>query len=148
MPLTPIKAIAIDIDGTLVVPDEDVTPRVKRAVKAARERGVLVLLATGRRLDSAEEFAHALELDGPIIVSGGAMVCNAASGEIYYEDVLPAEGVAASVDLLHRAGLQPLLRQRWSLGHRLFTGPADCDDEPTTCYVEREQEVVRLPYQE
>src|SRR6266550_384323 len=101
----PIKAVAIDIDGTLVVPDQDVTPRVKRAVRKARDLGVMVLLATGRRFDTAQEFAVALELDGPMIVSGGAMVCNAATGEIYFEDVLPAEGVMASVDLLHRAGL-------------------------------------------
>ena len=34
-----IRAIAIDIDGTLVAPDEDVTPRVKRAVAQARAQG-------------------------------------------------------------------------------------------------------------
>ena len=106
------------------------------------------MLATGRRFDSAQEFARALDLDGPIIVSGGAMVCNAASGEIYYEDVVPSDGVAASVDLLRKAGLQPLLRQRWSLGHRLFTGPEAYDDGPTAVYVSREQEVIRKPYHE
>ena len=82
-----------------------------------------------------------------MIVSGGAMVCNAASGEIYYEDVLPAEGVAASVDLLREAGLQPLLRERWSLGHRLFTGPHEFDDEPTKIYVTHEEFVIRQPYE-
>jgi 5-amino-6-(5-phospho-D-ribitylamino)uracil phosphatase len=143
-----IKAVAIDIDGTLVVPDQDVTPRVKRAVKKARAKGVIVLLATGRRFDTAQEFAVALELDGPMIVSGGAMVCNAATGEIYFEDVLPPEGVTASVDLLHRAGLQPLLRQRWSLGHRLFTGLPEYDDEPSTEYIGREPDAIRLPREE
>jgi Cof subfamily protein (haloacid dehalogenase superfamily) len=143
-----IRAIAIDIDGTLVTPDQDVTPRVKRAVQAARDRGVLVMLATGRRFDSAQQFAEALELDGPMIVSGGAMVCNAKTGEIYYEDALPLEGVTASVDLLRGAGLQPLLRQRWSLGHRLFTGPEEFDDAPTRWYVAREEAVTRLPYDE
>src|SRR5438270_7798914 len=148
MPRKPVKAIAIDIDGTLVAPDEDVTPRVKRAVQAARDLGVLVLLATGRRFDTAQQFATALQLDGPMIVSGGAMVCNAKSGEIYYEDAIPAEGVAGSVDLLRKAGLQPLLRQRWSLGHQLFTGPEEFDDEPTRWYVAREELVTRLPYEE
>jgi len=147
MPLTPVKAIAIDIDGTLVVPDQDVTPRVKRAVKAALKQGVLVLLATGRRFDSAQQFALALELDGPMIVSGGAMVCNGTSGEIYYEDVIPPEGVTAVVDLLHSSGLQPLLRQRWSLGHELFTGPREFDDAPTRMYVQREEHMNRLRYE-
>lgn len=147
-PKKSIRAIAIDIDGTLVAPEQDVTPRVKRAVRAARDRGVLVLLATGRRFDTAQQFAEALELDGPMIVSGGAMVCNTKSGEIYYEDALPAEGLTAAVDLLHQAGLQPLLRQRWSLGHQLFTGPEEFDDPPTSWYVEREESVTRLPYEQ
>ena len=90
--------IAIDIDGTLVVPEQDVTPRVKRAVAAARERGVLVMLATGRRFDSAQEFALALELDGPMIVSGGAMVCNAASGEISGFAINPTSGALTHVE--------------------------------------------------
>jgi Cof subfamily protein (haloacid dehalogenase superfamily) len=117
-------------------------------VQAARDRGVLVLLATGRRFDSAQEFAQALELDGPMIVSGGAMVCNAKSGEIYYEDALPIEGVTAAVDLLCAAGLQPLLRKRWSLGHQLFTGPEEFDDQPTAWYVAREETITRLAYPE
>jgi hypothetical protein len=134
----PIRAIAIDIDGTLVVPEQDVTPRVKRAVQAARDLGVLVLLATGRRFDTAQPFAEALELDGPMVCSGGSMVCNARSGEIYYEDVLPAASVAASVELLLEFGLQPLLRERWSKGHRVFLGPASLDDEHVTVYLQRE----------
>jgi len=147
--LNPIRAIAIDIDGTLVVPEQDVTPRVKRAVAQARKKGVIVMLATGRRFDSAQEFATALELDGPMIVSGGAMVCKADTGDIYYEDVLPDDGVAAAVDLLVQAGLQPLLRERWSLGHRLFTGPPERDDPMSTIYVNKEESpIVRLPYDE
>jgi hydroxymethylpyrimidine pyrophosphatase-like HAD family hydrolase len=131
-----------------VVPEQDVTPRVKRAVAAARARGVLVLLATGRRFDMAQPFAEALELDGPMIVSGGAMVCNAGTGEIYYEDVLPVDGITASVDLLRAHNLQPLLRQRWSLGHQLFTGPEEYDDEPTAEYVRRNGGAIRLPFEE
>lgn len=148
MPSTSIRAIAIDIDGTLVAPEQDVTPRVKRAVAEARARGVLVMLATGRRADSAQEFADALELDGPMIVSGGAIVCHARTGEIYFEDVLPAPGVAAATDLLHASGLQPILRRRWSLGHGLYTGPEEHDDEPTSLYIAADKhEIVRLPYE-
>jgi hydroxymethylpyrimidine pyrophosphatase-like HAD family hydrolase len=76
------------------------------------------------------------------------MVCNASSGEIYFEDVLPAEGVTAAVDLLRDSGLQPLLRERWSLGHRLFTGPETGDDEPSAEYIRRDSQVVRLSYRE
>ena len=43
-----IKLIAIDMDGTLLLPDHTISPAVKNAIAAARERGVKVVLTTGR----------------------------------------------------------------------------------------------------
>ena len=43
-----IKLIAIDMDGTLLLPDHTISPAVKTAIAAARERGVNVVLTTGR----------------------------------------------------------------------------------------------------
>ncbi len=45
-----IKLIAIDMDGTLLLPDHTISPAVKAAIAAARERGVNVVLTTGRPL--------------------------------------------------------------------------------------------------
>ncbi len=44
----PIRLIALDIDGTLVGPDAELSPRTVAAVRAAVARGVRVSLATGR----------------------------------------------------------------------------------------------------
>ncbi|MHB8618383.1 MAG: HAD family hydrolase [Chloroflexota bacterium] len=141
-----IRVIAIDVDGTLCLPNQDVTPRVRRAVAEARARGVLVLLATGRRYNSARPFAETLELDGPLVVSGGSEVCDARSGAILYETVLEPAAVERAVELVRSAGLQPLIRQRASLGHLLHTGDEQYDDEPTRSYIAVEGRVVRLPY--
>ena len=43
-----IKLIAIDMDGTLLLPDHTISPAVKNAIAAARARGVNVVLTTGR----------------------------------------------------------------------------------------------------
>lgn len=43
-----IKLIAIDMDGTLLLPDHTISPAVKNAIAAAREKGVNVVLTTGR----------------------------------------------------------------------------------------------------
>ncbi len=45
-----IKLIAIDMDGTLLLPDHTISPAVKTAIAAARERGVNVVLTTGTSL--------------------------------------------------------------------------------------------------
>jgi len=39
-----IKMIAIDIDGTLVNSEKQVTPRVKAAISKAKEQGIKVVI--------------------------------------------------------------------------------------------------------
>lgn len=43
-----IKAIALDIDGTLTNDRKVVTPRTKTALLAAQDAGVKLILASGR----------------------------------------------------------------------------------------------------
>lgn len=43
-----IKAIALDIDGTLTNDRKVVTPRTKMALLAAQDAGVKLILASGR----------------------------------------------------------------------------------------------------
>lgn len=44
------KIIAIDIDGTLLNDAHEITPAVRDSIKAAKEKGVKVVLCTGRPL--------------------------------------------------------------------------------------------------
>ena len=43
-----IKLVALDIDGTLLTSDGQVTPEVFQAIQDAKAQGVHVVLATGR----------------------------------------------------------------------------------------------------
>jgi len=45
---TPIRFIASDVDGTLVNDAKSVDPEVVNAVRAARESGIRVAIASGR----------------------------------------------------------------------------------------------------
>lgn len=44
-----IKMIAIDIDGTLLTPEQQIAPATITAVQAAQREGIIVTLATARR---------------------------------------------------------------------------------------------------
>ena len=83
-----IKLIAIDIDGTLLNPQHEVTPRVKAAIEAARDKGVAVVLATGRPFIGVQRYLHelGLEKEGQFCVTNnGALVQKADSGECVAE---------------------------------------------------------------
>ena len=73
-PILPIGLVALDIDGTLVGNDLRIGPETRAAVRAARERGVLVSLVTGRMVSSAVRFARELDLDTPIVGYQGALI--------------------------------------------------------------------------
>ncbi|MCG3160449.1 MAG: Sugar phosphatase YidA [Acidobacteria bacterium] len=72
----PIKLLALDIDGTLLTPRGELTPRNSAAINRARQSGVQVVLVTGRRFNSARELVQKLELDVPLVSHNGALTKN------------------------------------------------------------------------
>jgi Cof subfamily protein (haloacid dehalogenase superfamily) len=73
-PILPIELVALDIDGTIVGDDLQVGPDTRAAIRAARSRGVIVTLITGRMVASAVRFARELELDAPLVGYQGALI--------------------------------------------------------------------------
>ncbi len=73
-PAFPVRMLALDIDGTLVDADAELSERTIAAVRAAVARGVRVSLATGRMPSSAVVFANRLGLREPVIGHQGALV--------------------------------------------------------------------------
>ncbi len=70
----PIGLVALDIDGTLVGDDLVIGRDSRAAIRAARRRGVIVSIVTGRMVSSAMRFALELELDAPIVGYQGALI--------------------------------------------------------------------------
>jgi hydroxymethylpyrimidine pyrophosphatase-like HAD family hydrolase len=73
-PVTPIRLVAIDIDGTLLdragnIPDEN-----RRAIAIALDRGIEVALVTGRGFTFARPVAERLGLPVVVVASNGAIV--------------------------------------------------------------------------
>ena len=98
MSLPQIRLLALDLDGTLLVDDREITPRVRNAIAAAQGRGVKVTVATGRMFRSARRFAAALNVDVPIICYQGALVRDPGTGETLASTVLPVEPALAVLD--------------------------------------------------
>ncbi len=114
-PILPIGLVALDIDGTLVGDDLRIGPDTRVAIRAARRRGVLVCLVTGRMVSSAMRFARELDLDTPLVGYQGALIrempaANATRpGRLLVHTPLRAE-VAREVVVWARAqGLDPHL---------------------------------------
>ncbi len=68
-----IDLIALDLDGTLLDPDEHVSLRNRAAIRQALESGVRVVLVTGRGTDLPVRLSRELDLNLPVICCHGAL---------------------------------------------------------------------------
>lgn len=89
-----IELIAIDMDGTLLNPQHEVTPAVKKALSDARAKGVQIVLATGRPFIGVQRYLKELDLQQEgcyCITNNGALVHNAKDGSVIAEVSLNIE---------------------------------------------------------
>jgi Cof subfamily protein (haloacid dehalogenase superfamily) len=102
----PYRLCALDLDETLLNPEHTLTDRNSRAVRAVVEKGVVVVLASGRMHESALPFHRQLDLNTPIISYNGAMVKQPNTGELWLHENIPAERAQIVMDFCQERGLQ------------------------------------------
>ena len=96
-----IRALVIDLDGTLINRSERISPRVARAVAALSEI-LPVAIATGREPAHVIEFAGQLGLTGPQVCDGGATILDPGSGETLWRVPLLPDHARLIVERLDR----------------------------------------------
>lgn len=112
-PVLPIRLIALDIDGTIIGDDHEITSRTIDAVRAAMERDVAVSLVTGRMVSSAMRFATDLGLTGPIVGYQGGLIRamplpdTRRLGKLLLHTPLPADAARGIVAWTRARGLDP-----------------------------------------
>jgi Cof subfamily protein (haloacid dehalogenase superfamily) len=84
-----IRLLAVDIDGTLLDSNFQISHANLNALRAAHEAGVDVVLVTGRRHTFALPVAQALGFELWLISSNGA-ITKSTRGELFHRDLLPA----------------------------------------------------------
>ncbi|GBC77630.1 5-amino-6-(5-phospho-D-ribitylamino)uracil phosphatase YcsE [bacterium HR08] len=84
------KLVAIDIDGTLLTSAQMISPATRAAIREVLDRGVRVVLVTGRSFPHARPFAEELGLTTPLILHNGALVKDVA-GRVFDARLLDAE---------------------------------------------------------
>lgn len=99
------RLIALDLDGTVMASDLVVLPAVRRAIAAARGRGIRVTLATGRSFGATIPFARDLGIDTPLICYQGALVRHPVTGEVYHHAAVPGPLAAEAAAALLAAGI-------------------------------------------
>lgn len=84
------KLLAIDLDNTLLNSNREIDNYSLNVINAAKRKGIIVIIATGRMIRSVRPYLELLDLNTPCISFAGARVC-LPGGEVLYETPLPSE---------------------------------------------------------
>ena len=95
-----IRMIALDLDGTTLTPGGRLSPRTKAALETALNRGVEVVVATGRCFLSLPEDIFTVEGLRYVITSNGAKISDLSKGEFIYSDCMSAASLHQVMDVL------------------------------------------------
>jgi len=117
-----IRLVGLDLDGTLLNDNNELTPGVVQAFKRAVEANLQVVVVTGRDKLSALPFLRQLGAEQTVITSGGAQVW--LNGELFSHISFTPQQTRNILDLglQNAAGMfvdQP--DQTWRFGVRYYT---------------------------
>ncbi len=99
------KLIALDLDGTLLTDDLEISPGTVKAIQDAVAAGTIVTIATGRMFSSAKQFAQQLGINVPLITYQGALIQDIEEQEVVYEKLVSAEIGLKLVEIAAERGL-------------------------------------------
>ncbi|MBU5478673.1 ATP-dependent zinc metalloprotease FtsH [Eubacterium sp. MSJ-13] len=87
-------AIVIDVDGTLLDSDKQISEKTVDAIVDAQKRGKKVAIASGRSIAGIRKNASKIQLEkfgGYVIAYNGTTVVNCKTGECIYNQMVPGE---------------------------------------------------------
>ncbi|XID93699.1 Cof-type HAD-IIB family hydrolase [Paenibacillaceae bacterium WGS1546] len=99
------RLIALDVDGTLLNDNHELTPRVRDAVRAASEQGAEIVICTGRGSTSALPVLLELGLQGTMITHNGASVVDSETRSVLDDTIIPHEHALRYVSYLRERAI-------------------------------------------
>jgi Cof subfamily protein (haloacid dehalogenase superfamily) len=96
------KLVAIDLDGTLLNVDKEISDRNKKAISLAIEKGVKIVICSGRVFSGARLFAKQVGSKDPVIACNGAIISENIDGKVIYSSNLDTEDCLKIIDICHK----------------------------------------------
>jgi Cof subfamily protein (haloacid dehalogenase superfamily) len=96
------RLVAIDLDGTLLDRNKEISNRNKRAIALAIEKGTKIVICSGRVFSGARLYAKQVGSKDPIIACNGALISENFTKKVIYSNILATEACLEVVDICHK----------------------------------------------
>lgn len=106
------KVILLDIDGTLVIENDVITPKTKKVLLDAQANGCQLVLASGRPLRSLLKLANELKMDennGLLISYNGGRASNAQTKEVLFNQTLSVNAGKKVLEHAKKFNVRPMI---------------------------------------
>jgi len=101
------KLLCTDMDGTLLNDEKEISNRNLKAVKLAHEKGVKVVVCTGRMFTSADFYSDLLKVKAPVVSSNGAFIREKDRDEVIYKGLLGKENCIKVLNICKKYCIDP-----------------------------------------
>lgn len=127
-----IKAIVLDIDGTLLNTGKIISEKTKQALIAAQEKGIKVILASGRPTTGMLELAEQLEMtkyEGFLVSYNGARVTDCLTKKVLFNQAMSIETGQAILEHLKKFDVIPMIdKEDYLYVNDVYSGMLDLPD--------------------
>lgn len=115
------KALAIDLDGTLLGVNHEISETDARALEGLRKKKVPIIVVTGRTLEEIRAFDQCLSFEGDIsVLQGGAVIVKFGRDRVVADySVIRPQDRRMLIEIAEKNGFYPLVY----MGDNPFTQP-------------------------
>ena len=119
-----IRLAALDVDGTLLAPDNSITPATRQAIHEAKDAGLEIVVCTGRSFVEVQDILRQLPEVRYLSCGTGAYALDVWTMEMLYECSMPSElgkaayrAVAQADCMVHFYTGLSVRHSRWCMDH-------------------------------
>lgn len=109
--MSDIKLLALDLDGTLTNSKKRVSEKNKKYIKKAQDKGVKIILASGRPVIGIKSVSDELDLGqqgGYILAYNGGQIIDCKTGEDLVKETIAMKYVHDICDVINKFNVYPL----------------------------------------
>jgi 5-amino-6-(5-phospho-D-ribitylamino)uracil phosphatase len=103
------RLLALDIDGTLVNGEHELTPATRDAVRTAKTAGIEVVLATGRRYSRTLPLVEPLGIEVPLVTASGALIKHPHDHQTLFLATFGPGVLLKTLKVVHSAGYEAVM---------------------------------------
>jgi Cof subfamily protein (haloacid dehalogenase superfamily) len=100
-----IKALAIDLDGTTLLPDGILGDRTRDCLQKLISKGIRMIISTGRAIEASEKYRKAIGAEGPMVFFNGAEVADVPYGKVLHTNLISLDVVDFGADMARELGI-------------------------------------------